>query len=84
MMQTATSQDIKTHDGITYNTFAETARAKNLMIDDNEWDNCLAEGMTIKFPKQLPYIASICLHMSIWIACKRCSVMGEVQRTHDF
>ncbi|XP_043473610.1 uncharacterized protein LOC122505828 [Leptopilina heterotoma] len=32
-------EDIRTYEGIKYNTFTEAARAGNLMIDDNEWDN---------------------------------------------
>lgn len=45
-------EDLRTYEGITYNTFAETARARNLMIDDNEWDNCLNDAVSIKFPKE--------------------------------
>ncbi|XP_043474034.1 uncharacterized protein LOC122506104 [Leptopilina heterotoma] len=46
-------EDIRTYEGIKYNTFAEAARARNLMVDDNEWDNCLTEAVSMKFPKEL-------------------------------
>ncbi|XP_051173501.1 uncharacterized protein LOC127289553 [Leptopilina boulardi] len=46
-------EDIKTYEGITYNTFTEAARARNLMVDDNEWNNCLTEAVSMKFPKEL-------------------------------
>ncbi|XP_051168410.1 uncharacterized protein LOC127286139 [Leptopilina boulardi] len=45
--------DVRTYEGITYNTFTEAARARNLMVDDSEWDNCLTEAVSIKFPKEL-------------------------------
>ncbi|XP_051157417.1 uncharacterized protein LOC127279225 [Leptopilina boulardi] len=45
--------DVRTYEGITYNTFTEAARARNLMVDDSEWDNCLTEAVSMKFPKEL-------------------------------
>ncbi|XP_043481310.1 uncharacterized protein LOC122510603 [Leptopilina heterotoma] len=46
-------EDVRTYEGITYNTYIEAARARNLMVDDNEWDNCLTEAVSMKFPKEL-------------------------------
>ncbi|XP_051160434.1 uncharacterized protein LOC127281007, partial [Leptopilina boulardi] len=55
-------EDIKTYEGITYNTFTEAARARNLMVDDNEWNNCLTEAVSMKFPKELcRLLAYICV-----------------------
>ncbi|XP_051176773.1 uncharacterized protein LOC127291617 [Leptopilina boulardi] len=46
-------EDVRTYEGITYNTFVEAVRARNLIVDDSEWDNCLAEAVSMKFPKEL-------------------------------
>ncbi|XP_043466344.1 ATP-dependent DNA helicase pif1-like [Leptopilina heterotoma] len=46
-------EDVRTYEGIRYNSFTEAARARNLMVDDNEWDNCLTEAVNLKFPKEL-------------------------------
>ncbi|XP_043469512.1 uncharacterized protein LOC122503140 [Leptopilina heterotoma] len=46
-------EDVRTYEGIIYNTYTEAARARNLMVDDNEWDNCLTEAVSMKFPKEL-------------------------------
>lgn len=48
-----TFSDLRTFDGITYDTYKETAMARDLVALDNEWSKCLEEGATFKFPKQM-------------------------------
>uniref|UniRef100_A0ABD2WQT2 ATP-dependent DNA helicase n=1 Tax=Trichogramma kaykai TaxID=54128 RepID=A0ABD2WQT2_9HYME len=55
--------DLKTFDGIKYNTYLEVVRARNLIKIDNEWDLCLAESVEIKFPHAIcELFAFICIH----------------------
>jgi len=37
--------DLKTVNDLVYSTFLEAAKARNLIITDNEWDKCLNEAV---------------------------------------
>ncbi|XP_046745660.1 uncharacterized protein LOC124410953 [Diprion similis] len=46
-------QDVRTCDGTIYPTYLEAAAARKLVADDEEWDKCLAEASTLKFPTEM-------------------------------
>jgi len=37
-------EDIRTYEGVVYETYHEAAVQRKLMVDDKEWDNCLLEA----------------------------------------
>jgi hypothetical protein len=45
--------DIRTFNSITYTTFKEAAKARNLLNEDYIWENCVEEAISLKMPKQL-------------------------------
>ena len=49
-------EDLRTVNGITYNTFKETAYALELLKDDEEYNKCLLEASEIKTGKQLRFL----------------------------
>lgn len=46
-------QDVRTYDGIVYNTFVEACFARGIASNDNEWRECLNEAKEFSSPKQL-------------------------------
>ena len=46
-------EDLRTYNGILYDTFKETAAAMRLLLDDKEWYRCLEEANHSKMPCQL-------------------------------
>ena len=46
-------EDMRTADGVLYETFQAAARAKGLLNDDNQWDLCLLEGNSFKSASML-------------------------------
>ena len=45
--------DLRTVNGIIYDSYLETARVLNIISPDDEWDKCLAEAVQYKFPHAL-------------------------------
>ncbi len=45
-------EDLRTVNGVVYETFHEACIKLGLFEDDSEIENCLAEAATIRFPKQ--------------------------------
>lgn len=45
--------DLRTVDGVICPTYQETARTLNLLLDDNEWEVCLTEGLSYQCAIQL-------------------------------
>ena len=57
--------DLRTHNGITFQTFREAALQRGLLLDDNEWQHCLEESSVFKMPAQLRQLFSyICIFQS--------------------
>jgi hypothetical protein len=55
-------EDIGTYNGITFPTFKEAAKHRNLLSDDSEWYRCLSEVSIFQMPKQLRQMfAYICI-----------------------
>lgn len=54
-------EDVRTFEGITYETFQCAARARGLLADDNQWDICMTEGNTFKSPAMLRRLFSVIL-----------------------
>jgi hypothetical protein len=58
-------KDLRTVNGVYYNTFRETAEALHLLADDTEWEMALEEAAVFKMPYQLrclfAYICIFCL-----------------------
>ncbi|XP_046744302.1 uncharacterized protein LOC124410178 [Diprion similis] len=46
-------QDVRTNGGIMYPTDFEAAVARKLVTDDEEWDKCLSEASSLKFPTDM-------------------------------
>lgn len=46
-------ESVRTHNGITYGTYRETAEAMGLLESDEEWKQCLREASQYQMPKQL-------------------------------
>ena len=46
-------EQLRTFDGIVYETFHQAALARRLLADDNEYDNCLSEASNSRSPRQL-------------------------------
>lgn len=56
-------QDLRTIDGIVYDTFCQAATHLGLIRDDDELRKTLQEGALIQMPRQLRYLfAHICIH----------------------
>jgi hypothetical protein len=49
-------EDLRTVNGVLYNTFKEACSALGLLEDDDEWDKCLEEAGATKMGKQLRYL----------------------------
>jgi PIF1-like helicase/Helitron helicase-like domain at N-terminus len=45
--------DLRTYDGMTYETFKEACLARGLLEDDTEWNNCLTQATTFSMPSTL-------------------------------
>lgn len=45
--------DIKRFNSITYKTFKDAAKARDLLNEDYIWENCIEEAINLKMPKQL-------------------------------
>jgi hypothetical protein len=57
--------DIRTVNGIVFNSFHAAAQAKNLLRDDNAWDRCLSEAIHFQMPVQLRQLfVTICIYCS--------------------
>ena len=55
-------EDLRTHNNVIFNTFKEAANSRGLLPNDNEWDKCLNEAVSIKLPSTLRNLfASICV-----------------------
>lgn len=46
-------QDLRTVEGVTYNTFQEACAASGLLNDDNEWHEAILENVPTAMPHQL-------------------------------
>jgi hypothetical protein len=46
-------QDLRTVNGVEYQTFKEAAFHRNLLDTDEEWEKCLDEAVTFKMPSQM-------------------------------
>jgi PIF1-like helicase len=58
-------EEVRTVDGIVCETFKEAAIQRNLLEDDKEWENCLAEAEELAMPRQLRHLfAIICVYCS--------------------
>ena len=44
---------LRTYEGVTYETFESACRARGLLIDDTEWDRTLSEAATTASPRQM-------------------------------
>ncbi|OBZ81898.1 hypothetical protein A0J61_10052 [Choanephora cucurbitarum] len=58
---TTSFEDIRTVNGILYDTFQAAARVKGLLADDEQWDPCLLEGNTLISAKILTKLFAIIL-----------------------
>jgi hypothetical protein len=55
-------EDLRTYQNVTYSTFFEAAKARNLISTDEEWDKCLQESSHYIFPKAVcELFAYICV-----------------------
>lgn len=45
--------DLKTVEGIIYETFEEACKARGLLLNDEQWENTLNEAVTISSPTKL-------------------------------
>ena len=45
--------DLRTVDGITYDTYKETCRALGFLVDDHLWDLVMEDARREKLPKQI-------------------------------
>ena len=61
-------EDVRTFEGVVFETFQAAARARGLLADDNQWDECMSEGSTFKSPVMLRHLFSVIL-----IFCERSS-----------
>lgn len=57
-------EDLRTHDGIVYDTFKATCIAYGLLADDGEWVACLQEAAQMHSGKQLRNLFAVILTMS--------------------
>ena len=54
--------DLRTYNGITYPPFKEAAMQRGLLLNDSEWQLCLAEAASFQMPSQLRQLFScICV-----------------------
>ena len=44
--------DLKTYNGVVYDTFQEACLARGLLENDGEWDRALSEGVALLMPQQ--------------------------------
>lgn len=49
-------EDLRTYDGILYNSFLEACHARGIASNDNEWRECLEEAKEFNSPKQLRHL----------------------------
>jgi len=49
-------EDLRTHDNVLHATYKEACMARGLLIDDQEWKECLLEAGPTVMPKQLRYL----------------------------
>ena len=54
-------EDLRTFEGTLYPTFHAACQARNLLIDDTEWERTLAEASTLQMPYQLRQLFAIIL-----------------------
>ena len=46
-------QDMRTYGSKIYPTYFEAAVARKLVTNDEEWDKCLSEASSLKFPTEM-------------------------------
>lgn len=46
-------EDVRTYNGILYDTFVEACQARGIASNDNEWRECLNEAKDFRSPKQM-------------------------------
>ena len=46
-------EDLRTFNGHLYDSYKEACLARNLLLDDNEWQNALTEASTLQMPTQI-------------------------------
>jgi len=60
----ASFEDLRTVNGVFYNSFKEAAFQHNLLSSDEEWDRCLEEAATFLMPAQMrqsfAFICALC------------------------
>lgn len=52
-------EDMRSFEGITYNSYLDAAKARNLVSNDTEWENCLTEACSNQFPLALCNLFSL-------------------------
>jgi len=53
--------DLKTYNGVVYETFKQAAMARNLLLNENEFEHCMTEAARLQMPYQLRQtFAQIC------------------------
>ena len=58
-------EDLRSYQGVTYNTFAEAAMGRNLLLNDHEFEHCMREAALLQMPAQLRQtFAHICIFCS--------------------
>lgn len=82
--------DIRTVHGVVYPTFKDAAMAKNLLLDDSEWENCLRDASFYKMPKQIRKLFATLLSycqvtdpMRLWDKFKSSMIEDFLRRGND-
>lgn len=58
-------QDVRTYNGVVYDTFAEACHSRGIASNDNEWRECLNEAKQFNTPKQLRHLFSIICALNV-------------------
>lgn len=81
-------EDLRTVNGVTYDTYARACLEYGLIRDDQEWHNCMEEASMYKFPRQLRLLFVTILTQcspakpeELWEKFKD-SLSEDFQRTH--
>ena len=52
-------EEVRTFQGRVYATFKEAAMARNLLMDDDEWQKCLQEAVATRMPNELRQLFAV-------------------------
>lgn len=58
-------EDVRTYNGIVYNTFVEACHARGIASNDNEWRECLNEAKEFQSPKQMRHLFGVILALNV-------------------